>query len=74
MKTQVMEDKPDFEQIIEDEAQGRYPVTSTTGDIYVGSKATFKHGCRYTYNSHVLPLQSELSSAQEKNRKLLKVR
>jgi hypothetical protein len=62
MKTQVMEDKPDKKkQFIKQYADNR----EEKGMLLSLSEL---------YDQYVLPLQSELSSAQEKNRKLLKVR
>lgn len=47
----------EIEQVFENESEGRYPVLTHSNPInspYVGSKLTFKHGCRYGYKYALL--------------------
>jgi hypothetical protein len=71
MKTQVMEDKPDFKVIAAAKYDKPY-VCEGMVDITPAYQGGFEDGAEHVWNSHVLPLQSELSSAQEKNARLLK--
>jgi len=61
-----------LEDIIEAEAQRRYPVNEITQDFYVQSKITFKHGARFGHQHAASQYKSRIEELEKKHESLWK--